>query len=88
MIQGKTAEVLQLSVAIEQVLTAVWLQSIDEFGWLHSGDKGKVDEDGMLFITGRYKELLITAGGVSCLLVHSLLPCYLLPHSLLASDRS
>eukprot|EP00658_Telonema_sp_P-2_P049210 TRINITY_DN37420_c0_g1_i2.p1 TRINITY_DN37420_c0_g1~~TRINITY_DN37420_c0_g1_i2.p1 ORF type:complete len:273 (+),score=94.82 TRINITY_DN37420_c0_g1_i2:113-931(+) len=38
-------------------------QSIDRWGWLHSGDKGKVDSKGMLYITGRYKELLITAGG-------------------------
>merc|ERR1712139_634805 len=37
--------------------------SIDSIGWLHSGDKGCIDTNGMLKITGRYKELIIGAGG-------------------------
>lgn len=39
------------------------LEALDSRGFMHSGDLGKKDEEGFFYITGRIKELLITAGG-------------------------
>jgi len=52
-----------------QVFTGYWRndaasgEALEADGWFHTGDVGEVDDEGFVRITGRKKEILVTAGG-------------------------
>jgi long-chain acyl-CoA synthetase len=82
-VQVRIAEDGEVLARGPNIMMGYWQKPRDtaavlEDGWLHTGDLGEIDSDGFLRITGRKKELIVTAAG------KNIAPVYL--ESLLTED--
>ncbi len=65
----RVAEDGELQVRGGQVMSGYWAdeaataEALDGGRWLRTGDLGEIDDEGFVRITGRKKEILVTAGG-------------------------
>jgi len=59
----------ELMVRGQNVMQGYWKNPdateaiIDDSGWLHTGDKARIDDDGYIYITGRLKEIIVLSNG-------------------------
>jgi long-chain acyl-CoA synthetase len=67
-VEVKTGEDGELLVHGKNVFSGYWhnddatAETLTD-GWLHTGDLAEIDSDGFIWITGRKKDIIITAGG-------------------------
>jgi long-chain acyl-CoA synthetase len=65
----KTTPGGEVCIRGRHVFTGYWnneaatKEALDADGWFSTGDLGRIDDDGFLTITGRSKEIIVTAGG-------------------------
>lgn len=68
-VEARFTEQAELTVKTPGMMLGYWhngeatAQSIDTEGWLHTGDLGRLDEQGFLHITGRLKDIIVMANG-------------------------
>ena len=68
-VQVKIADDGEILVRGELVMKGYWndpdgtIATIDEHDWLHTGDIGRIDEDGYIEITDRKKDIIVNSGG-------------------------
>jgi len=68
-VQVRIGEQDELMVKADSVMMGYWqnqqatAQVIDKDGWLHTGDKARISEEGYIFITGRLKDIIVLANG-------------------------